>query len=119
MRFFKHSLQESKSGKSVLLRVQIDDRFGKTMVNFSKVTGWRKEVAQKYLSLELETDDEWGDDVARVYVGLEVLKSARNRYEAIQFVNIVKSLTKLEVHFWASKFLSNERTIRAWRVLYL
>lgn len=116
MRFFKHSLQESKSGKSVLLRVQIDDRFGKTMVNFSKVTGWRKEVAQKYL--ELETG-EWGDDVARVYVGLEVLKSARNRYEAIQFVNIVKSLTKLEVHFWASKFLSNERTIRAWRVLYL
>lgn len=115
MRLFRHSLQRSSSGKSLTMKVQIDDRFGKTVVNFSKVTGWRKEIAEKFFVLDSE---DWTDDAARVYIALEVLKSAKNRSEAVQFMNIVMTMTKLEVHFWASKLLSNERATRALRVMY-
>jgi len=115
MRLFRHSLQQSRSGKSLTMKVQIDDRFGKTVVNFSKVTGWRKELADKFFVLDAS---DWTDDVARVYIALEVLKGAKNRREAMQFVNVVKSMTKLEVHFWASKLLSTGRAVRAWRVMY-
>lgn len=115
MRHFRHSLQQSNTGKSLILKVQIDDRFGKTVINFSKVTGWRKELAEKIFMLDSK---EWADDTARVYIALEVLKGTRNRREALHFMNEVKTMTKLEVHFWASKLLSNERAARALRILY-
>jgi hypothetical protein len=97
------------------MKVQIDDRFGKTVVNFSKVTGWRKELAEKFFVLDSQ---DWTDDAARVYIALEALKGTKSRREAVHFMNVVKAMTKLEIHFWASKLLSNERAARAWRVMY-
>jgi len=58
------------------------------------------------------------DDVARKYVGIEVLRCAKNEYEGIKFLEIVKNHGGMEVHFWASKFLLREKAGKAWRALY-
>lgn len=115
MRDYKHTLCQSKSGKSVMFRIYVDDRFGKQEINFTSVTGWRNEFALTHLSFEL---GEWNDDVRRKYVGIQGLKCAKNKYEAIEFLNIVKSLSSLEIHFWANKFMTNEKSRKAWRSLY-
>lgn len=115
MRNFNHLLCESKSGKSAVLKIEIDDRFGKKAFNLSFVRGWRKDFALKYLSFESK---EWNENVARMFVGLQVLKSARNMHEAMQFINTVETLSGMEVHFWASKFMTNGRAAKAWRSLY-
>ena len=115
MRNFRHQLTVSKSGKSALLRVEVSDSLGKRMINLSRVTGWRKDLALKHLSIDSE---DWNLDTARVYLALETLKLARDRYEGFSFINTVKSLSSFEVHFWASKFLSNDKARRAWRVMY-
>ena len=116
MRNFNHVLSQSKSGKTVFLKIDIDDRFGKQSINYSSVTGWRSRLASKHLSFESE---EWNDDVARNYVGLEALRGAKNQYEAHQFIEAVKALSRMEVHFWANKFLTNEKSVKAWRSFYL
>ena len=85
------------------------------MINLSSVTGWKKDLVLKHLSFDSE---DWSVDTARVYVALETLKVARDRYEGFRFINIIKSLSSFEVHFWASKFLSNDKARRAWRVMY-
>ena len=112
MRNFNHLLCESKTGKSAVLKIEVDDRFGKQMVNFSSVKGWRKDLALKYLSFESK---EWNNNVARIYVGMQVLKSAKDRYEAVKFVSIIKSLNSADVLFWSNKFLTTGKTKRAWR----
>jgi hypothetical protein len=115
MRNLIHSFSESKTGKSAIFRIEVDDRFGKKIVNFSSVKGWRKELALKYLAFEPR---EWNDDAARIYVGLQVLKCAKDKYEAVNFISILKLLSNIEVHFWSSKFLMNKRTKKAWRAFY-
>jgi hypothetical protein len=115
MRNINHLLCESKTGKSAILKIEIDDRFGKKMINFSSVKGWRKDLALKYLSFESK---EWNANVVRIYVGLQVLKYARDRYEGVRFISIVRSLSNLEVHFWSAKFLTHNKTKSAWRSLY-
>ncbi len=47
-----------------------------------------------------------------------MLKSAKDRYEALRFIEEVRSHSSMEVHFWAYKFLSSEKAIKAWRALY-
>jgi len=116
MREYKHVLCQSKSGKSVMFRVDIDDRFGKQIVNFALVSGWRSKLALKHLFFETE---DWNDDVARKYVGIQVLRCAKNKYDALKFINLVKSLSAMEIHFWANKFMINEKSARAWRAMYL
>ena len=115
MRDYKHSLCQSKSGKSVMFRMDIEDRFGKQTINFVSVSGWRNKLALTHLFFETE---EWNEDVRRKYVGLQVLRCAKNKYEALEFINVVKSLSLMEIHFWANKFMTNERSRSAWRALY-
>ena len=115
MRRFNHTLTKSKSGKSATLRIQVDDQFGNQTMNFSSIQGWRGILALKHLSFESK---EWNDDVARKFVGIEVLRCAKNEYEGIKFLESVKNLAGMEVHFWASKFLMKEKAGRAWRALY-
>ena len=115
MRKFNHLLSETKTGKSAIFRIEIDDRFGKKWVNFSSVKGWRKDLALKYLSFESK---EWNCNVARMYLGLQVLKSSKDKYEAIEFINIVKSLNGIDIHFWSNKFMTDKKTKRAWRSFY-
>ena len=65
MRDYKHVLCQSKSGKSVMFRVDVDDRFGKQAINFASVSGWRSKLALSHLFFETE---DWNDDAARKYV---------------------------------------------------
>ena len=115
MRSFNHCLTASKSGKSALFRITVNDRFGKQIITLSSVTGWRAKIAMKYLTLDAE---EWDDHTVRKFVGLSVLKAARNRFEALKYIDQVKSLGNMEVHFWANKFLTNENSQKAWRAFY-
>ena len=115
MRTFNHALVASKSGKSMLFRVTINDREGERMMTLSSVMGWRAALAGKYLSFD---SDEWGDQAARMFVGLNVLSAAKDRTEAIHYIDIVKTIGSAEAHFWASKFLNNDRARYAWRAFY-
>ena len=115
MRNFNHCLTTSKSGKSVIFRITVDDRFGEQTINFFSVTGWRARLATTYLSFETE---EWNDDVVRKFVGINVLKASKDKFEAMQQIDQVKSLGNMEVHFWANKFLTNDNSAKAWRALY-
>lgn len=115
MRTFNHALVASKSGKSMLFRVTIHDSYGEKMITLSSVKGWRAGLARKYLSFD---SDEWGDQAARVFVGLNVLSAAKDRIDAIHYIDIIKTMGSAEIHFWASKFLNNDRTRAAWRVFY-
>ena len=115
MRQLNHLLTRSKSGKSIVLKVEINDRYGKQRVNFSTLKGWRMLLAEKHLLVE---SDEWNDDVARKFVGMKILSCSKNEFEGIKFLNVVKNHSTLEVHFWASKFMLKEKTAKAWRALY-
>jgi hypothetical protein len=115
MRNINHLLCESKTGKSAVLKIEIDDRFGKKTVNFSSVKGWRKDLALKYLLFESK---EWNDNVVRTYIGLEILKCTKDKHEAIKFINTMKSLNCIDLHFWSNKFLTNAKTKKAWRSFY-
>lgn len=46
------------------------------------------------------------------------MKCAKDQKEGLDFINVVKTLNKLELHFWTSKFMSDERAKRAWRAFY-
>jgi len=116
MRDYKHVLCQSKSGKSVIFKVDIDDRFGKQTINFASVSGWRSKLALNHLFFETE---DWNDDVARKYVCIQVLRCAKDKYEALEFINLVKTLSSMEINFWANKFMTNEKASKAWRSLYL
>lgn len=103
------------SGASVSFLANVEDRFGKTKINLSMVRGWRRELALKHLSIN---QNEWNDSAVKAYVGIQVLKAAKNREEALHFLKIVETLSRFELHFWASKFLNNEKTRKAWRAFY-
>ena len=115
MRTFNHCLVSSRSGKSALFRIIVNDRYGERMITLSSVLGWRAELARKYLSFD---SDEWDDTTVRTFVGLNVLSAAKDRMEAIHYIDTIKAMGSTEAHFWASKFLNNNRARSAWRVFY-
>ena len=60
-----------------------------------------------------------GDENAvRTFVGLNALSAARDKREALHYIETVKSIGSMEAHFWANKFLNNDRARAAWRALY-
>ena len=115
MREFNHCLVASKSGKSMLFRVTVNDRFGERVMTLSSVTGWRAALAKKYLSFD---SGELDDRAVRTFIGLNVLSAARDRFEALHYIDMVRSIGSMEAHFWANKFLSNDNARGAWRALY-
>ena len=115
MRTFNHCLAASRSGKSVLFRVTVNDQYGERAITLSSVMGWRADLARRYLSFE---SDRWGDQAVRTFVGLNVLSAAKDRLEAIHYIDTVRSIGSAEAHFWASKFLNNDKARGAWRALY-
>ncbi len=115
MRVYNHILEPSKSGKSVIFKINVDDVYGKQTINYSSVTGWRGRLALLHLIFNSE---EWNDDVTRKFVGLRVLRCAKDKYEGLQFIDEVKALSNMELHFWAYKFLGNQKAEKAWRALY-
>lgn len=116
MRSVKYRLRESASGKTACLQAVIEDRFGQKKVSLSSLRGWRKEIAEKHLKLE---SGKWDDEAAKTLVSLEALKCAKSPDEAFKFLQAVNSLSQLELHFWATKFLNGDkRPRRAWMILY-
>jgi len=115
LRALNHCLINSKSGKSAFFRVLINDRYGETKVTLASVSGWRAHLAKKYLSFD---SAEWNDHTVRRYVGIKALGVARDRQEAVHYIDLVRSMGSTEAHFWASKFLGNDRAHSAWRALY-
>lgn len=115
MRELTHTLTLSKSKKSAILKVEINDQYGRKIINLSSVRSWRKDLAIKRLRFE---SNDWSLDAARAYIGLEVLKTARDPYEANKLLDVVKHLSSVEVHFWASKMLSNSKTKKAFKIMY-
>ena len=115
MRTFNHCLVPSRSGKSALFRVTVNDRYGERMMTLSSVSGWRAKLARKHLSFD---SDEWDEATVRTFVGLNALSAARDHMEAIHYIDTVKSMGSTEAHFWAGKFLTNDRTRSAWRAFY-
>ncbi len=114
MRTYHHTIEKSKSKKSINLQVYVDDVFGKKKIKYASVSGWRAKIAEKHLILN---KDDWDDDVARKFVGMMVLKSAQNEYQGIQFLNHIKSESSLEIHFWSYQFLTNKKAPNAWKIL--
>ena len=115
MRNINHLLCESKTGKSAILKIELNDSLGRKTVNFTSVKGWRKDLALKYLQFESK---EWDESVIRIFVGLEVLKCSKDMHEGIKFINIIKVMNSIEIHFWSNKFLTNRVTKKAWRAFY-
>ena len=114
MRVFHHILEKSKSGKSTIFKIYVNDIHGKQNINYVSVSGWRAKIAEKYLHFDQE---DWDNNTARKFVGMMILKAARNKYQAIQFLNHVKIESNAEIHFWSYQFLVNTKASTAWKVL--
>ena len=114
MRHYHHVLEKSKSQKSMIYKTYVDDVFGKQVFNHMVLTGWRARLAEKHLSFD-KTD--WDEDLARKFVGIMVLKMARDKYQGSQFLDKVCTESNMEIHFWAYQFLSNKKASTAWKIL--
>jgi len=116
MRKHKHALLKSKSGKTVYLCIESEENGKTKRICLAKVRGWKADLACKHFNFE---SNGWNDEVARAFIGLNALRLSKDVWEAKRLINVVKRLNKLELHFWASKFLGDrERADRAWRALY-
>ena len=114
MREITYRLEQTNDTASII--ADIEDRFGRNSINLSRVRGWRREFILKYLRLEPQR---WNDNVVKVQVCIEAVKCARDKNEALRYIHTVQRLSKMELHFWTSKFLSNsERARRAWKAMY-
>ncbi len=114
MRVYHHTLQRSKSGKSIIFRIYVNDAFGEQRINYASLSGWRAQLAEKHLLFDHE---DWNDDVARKFVGMMVLKAAHDQYQGTQFLNHVKEESEMAIHFWAHQFLKNRKASSAWKIL--
>ena len=110
-------LLEGRGGRQyVVLRAYVQDRFGTRKIPLMRLCGWRGELVLRHLKLDGGASY---DEVALVFTGMKVVRFSRSREEALRFLNRVKELSRLELHFWASKFLLDGRkAFRAWRALY-
>jgi hypothetical protein len=89
------------------------------VVVLSSVKGWRKDFALCNLPIDDTNLYEWNDVTNKIYLSLQVLKCAKDKEEAVKFFDIMKTLSKLEIHFWSNKFFSNKKAKGAWRALYV
>ncbi len=63
--------------------------------------------------------ERWDPETVRAFVGIYALKAARDREEALRYLDVVKHMEKLDIYFWSCVFLINpNKGLRAWRVLY-
>lgn len=113
MRTISYRLEDNGASASFL--AEVEDRFGKAKMILSMVRGWRRELALKHLTFNT---DRWDSSAIKAYVGIQALKTAKNRGEALRFLKIVETLSRFELHFWALKFLGSKKAHRAWRVFY-
>ena len=115
MRQINHMLSKSNSGKSIALRMEINDRYGKQKIVLATLKGWRMHLAEKSLLIESK---EWTHDVARNFVAMKVLQCAKDEFEGSRFLNIVREHSSFEIHFWASKLMAHGKAIQAWKIMH-
>ncbi|MEM0461821.1 MAG: hypothetical protein QXH32_02100 [Candidatus Caldarchaeum sp.] len=114
MRRLKYVLSEGRGGTAVL-RVEVEEKGRKRAIPLTFAMGWRAELALR--QLPRESGD--GIDAARMYLGLQVLKCARDRQEGWRFLQIVRDMERFEVHFWSYCFLNyGRRARRGWRAFF-
>ncbi len=112
----KHLLVRSKSGRTVYLCIEFEERGKVKRVQLARVHGWKAKLAYNFFNF---TANGWNDDVARAFVGLNALRIAKDEWVARKYINIVKEMSKLDLHFWVGKFLRDrDRADKAWRVMY-
>uniref|UniRef100_A0A7C3RCU1 Uncharacterized protein n=1 Tax=Archaeoglobus fulgidus TaxID=2234 RepID=A0A7C3RCU1_ARCFL len=105
-----------KKDKTTYLCVEIEERGKTRKILLARVHGWRAELAYKFFNF---TANGWNDDVARAFLGLNVLRIAEDEWTARKYINAVREMKKLDLHFWVDKFLKErDRADRAWRVFY-
>ncbi|MEM1967330.1 MAG: hypothetical protein QXN23_01705 [Candidatus Caldarchaeum sp.] len=116
MREVSYVLDGQRDRQYVALKAFIQDRFGVQKIPLTRLRGWRGELVLRHLKLENESSDY---EAALVFIGMKVVRFSRSREEALKFLNRVRELSRLELHFWASKFLlDDKKAFRAWRALY-
>jgi len=116
MRMWNHKINKTQSGKSVNLTVIVLESYGKKTFCMSTLRGWRANMVFNHLQCESST---WDINIARKFVIMESVRTAKNQYEANKFLAAVNLLGSMEIHFWASKFLIDRNLAsRAWRVFY-
>jgi len=105
------------SGHSVSFQVTVNDHYGFRRFTLGMVRGWRRELALKHL--KIVEQEKWDAETVRAFVGIYALKAAREREEALRYIDLVKHMEKLDIYFWSCVFLMNpKRGLRAWRALY-
>jgi len=105
-----------KKDRTAYLCVEVEEKGKKRRIQLARVHGWKAELACRFLSF---TANGWSDDVARAFLGLNVLRIAEDEWAAMRYISIVKEMKKLDLHFWVDKFLRDrEKADRAWRVFY-
>jgi hypothetical protein len=109
----------SEEGMSLHLKAVIEDRFGKSRFRLGSLRGWRREVAVKHIPQLSINPHRWDEKTMRAFVGIHVLKAARNPGEALTFLDIVKRMHRMDVYFWTCTILEKGRkAYKAWRILY-
>lgn len=122
MREWLYLINESEASLSLNLRIL--DRRGEKRLRYCYVKGWRKELIKNFIG-ELATEGRWNsnngrnwDYNAKIFVCLKALQAARNRFEGSRFAAEIGNMSIGETHFWASKFIANPKTKRAFRILH-
>jgi len=116
MRIIQYTLRNG--GKTFELQAIINDKHGRQTITYSRLTGWRKDLAEKHI--EPNTANNFLE-IIKIYVTMEAIKAAKTPDEALKFIDIVKALTRGDIYFWASSFLDknlNKKAQKAWRILY-
>jgi len=115
LREIKHLIQDT--GQSASFQVTVNDRYGLHRFSLGMVRGWRRELAVRHL--KVAERERWDVETVRAFVGIYALKAAKDREEALRYLDMVKHMEKLDIYFWSCVFLTNPRRgLRAWRVLY-
>lgn len=116
MRTWNHKINKTHSGKSVNLTAIVLEPYGKKTFCMSTLRGWRANLVFNYLQCESNT---WDINIARKFVIMESVRTAKDQYEAQKFLSTVNLLGSMDIHFWSSKFLTNRNLAsKAWRVFY-
>ena len=105
-----------RRNNTVYLALEVENGGKTRKIILARVHGWKAELAYSTLNFK---PDGWNEDVSRAYVGLNALRIARDEWTARKYLNKLKEMMKLELHFWAVKFSRDRlRADRAWRSFY-
>lgn len=131
----RYLLVQSKDNSRLIFKVL----YGGKSLQLTYVKDWRKPIIERFLAkrkwdwsdskdrdssgmtTELESRREgleW-DEIASLFIAFEAVNSARDYREAINLLDETHEMSYGEVHFWASKLLSNRLNARrAFRIMY-